>query len=119
MVFCVGTVINGNTTSVLVYLMRHIAFLVTHPLTLCSFVPTVDLRRVIVALKCISELQDQQNALEAKVTKELTTLSNSLKHPSKDPQNSNEIQNQQNSLDKRLKYLKSKLTTEAAQTSQE
>ena len=43
MVFCVSTVINGNTTSVLVYLMRHIAFLVTHPLTLCSFVPTVDL----------------------------------------------------------------------------
>jgi len=66
-------------------------------------------------------LQDQQNSLEAKVAKleeELTKLSNSLKHPSKDPQNSNEIQNQQNSLDKRLKHLESKITTETAQTSQ-
>jgi len=47
--------------------------------------------KVTVALKCINDLQDQQNALEAKVAKleeELTTLSDSLKHLSKDPQKS-------------------------------
>jgi len=59
---------------------------------------------------------------KAKVTKleeELIALSNSFKHPSKDPQNSNKIlQDQQNFLDKRLKHLESKLTTKVAQTSQ-